>query len=165
MTRFAHLLFVLLLAIAAIIITTTTGQLPEQVASHFGGSGAANGSMSRSGYLVFMLAIAIGVPLVVALMVGTLPRMMVKAINIPNREFWLADPRREGTLRFLSAHACWLGSLLVVFTTRIHLLLLAANATQPPRLPGTMFVTLLAAFLVGMAIWIVALHVRFRNKG
>ena len=39
MTRFACLLFVLLLVVAAIIITDHRGQLPAQVASHFGGGG------------------------------------------------------------------------------------------------------------------------------
>ena len=72
-----------------------------------------------------------------------LPRVSDKAINLPNRDYWLAPPQREATFRFLTAHACWLGSLMVVFIVGIHLLLIAANATQPPRLPTQPFITLL----------------------
>ena len=165
MTRFPYMLFVLFLVIAAIIIVTTTGQLPVQVASHFAGAGSANGWMGRSDYLVFMLAIGIGMPLLVVAVVGALPRTMVRSINIPNRDHWLTPARRDETLRYLSAHACWLGCLLTAFITAVHVVLLRANATQPPQLPGTMFFTVLVAFLIGMVLWIVALHARFRNRG
>ena len=42
-------------------------------------------------------------------------------------------------------------------------MLIAANATQPPRLPTQPFVTLLVAFLVGIAIWAATLVRRFRG--
>lgn len=164
MTRFPHVLFVLILAIAAIIlVTTTTGQLPAQVASHFAGAGSANGWMGRSNYLVFMLALGIGMPVLVVVVVGALPRMMVGSINIPNRDLWLTPKRRDETLRYLSAHACWLGCLLAAFITGVHIVLLRANATQPAQLPGTMFFSVLVTFLIGLVLWIVALHARFRN--
>lgn len=164
MTRFPYVLFVLILAIAAIILVTTTGQLPAQVASHFAGAGSANGWMGRSDYLVFMLALGIGMPVLVVAAVGALPRMMVGSINIPNRDLWLTPARRDETLRYLSAHSCWLGCLLAAFITGVHIVLLLANATQPPQLPGTMFYTVLVAFLIGLVLWIVALHARFRNR-
>ena len=45
------------------------------------------------------------------LSMAVLPRMMTSAINIPNRDYWLAPARREATLRYIEAHAYWLGSL------------------------------------------------------
>jgi uncharacterized membrane protein len=164
MTSLARPLFIVLLVISATVIISTTGQLPEQVASHFGASGTANSAMTRSGYLMFMLAFALAIPLLVVLSMAVLPRLMGNAINIPNRDYWLAPARREATLRYLGAHACWLGSLLTVFIAAIHLLLLEANATRPPHLPAAPFWTLLALFLAAMAFWAITLVMRFRQR-
>ena len=163
MSQIARPLFVLLLVIGAIVIGATTDQLPAQVASHFAAGGTANGWMSRRGYLLFMLVFAVVIPLGIVFGMSLLPRMSDKAINIPNRDYWLSPTRREATFRFLTAHACWLGSLMIVFIVGIHFLLIAANATQPPRLPTQPFIALLVAFLVGIAIWAATLVRHFRG--
>jgi uncharacterized membrane protein len=163
MLLLARLLFVLALVVAAVVIGVTTDQLPVQIASHFGAGGAPNGWMTRSGYLLFIFAFAIGIPLLVVLSMSVLPRVMDKAINIPNRDYWLDPARREETLRYLESHAYWLGSLIVVFIAAIHLLLIEANRTQPPHLPGVLFGTMLATFLAAMGIWTFTMILRFRR--
>ena len=164
MRQIARSLFILLLVIGTILISVTTDWLPAQIASHFGAGGAPNGWMSRNGYLLFMLAFAVGLPLVVVLSMGILPRRMEKRISIPNRDFWLDPSRRETTFAYLETHAYWLGSLLVVFIAAIHLLVIEANATHPPRLPGQLFGALIALFLVALAAWMLTLVLRFRHK-
>jgi len=164
MSRLARLLFILLLIIAAILISATTGQLPAQVASHFGAGGAPNGWMSRNDYRLVILAFAVVLPVVVVLGSTLLPRFKDTRINIPNRDYWLAPARREATFRYLAAHGYWLGALLVVFVVGIHLLLLDANATQPPRLAGQVLATLLVLFLAALAVWIATMAIHFRNK-
>ena len=163
MLQLARPLFILLLVVSTSVIVATTGQLPAQVASHFGAGGGANGSMGRTAYLIFMLAFAVGLPLLMVLSMAVLPRMMTSAINIPNRDYWLAPARREATLRYIEAHAYWLGSLMTVFIAAIHLLLIEANATQPPRLPGAPFALLLGSFLVVLGLWMVTLIAHFRR--
>jgi uncharacterized membrane protein len=164
MSQIARPLFVVLLVTGAIVIGVTTGYLPDQIASHFGAGGAANGWMSRSGYLTFMLVFAVALPVGIVFSMSLLPRVSVNAINIPNRDHWLSPTRRAATFRFLTAHACWLGSLMVVFIVGIHLLLIAANATQPPHLPTQPFITLLVLFLAALAIWAATLVRRFRGN-
>ena len=93
--------------------------------------GAATGWMNRRGYLLFMLVFAVVIPLSIVFSMSLLPRVSDKAINIPNRDYWLGPAQREATFGFLTAHACWLGSLMIVFITGIHFMLIAANATQP----------------------------------
>jgi len=163
MSHIARPLFVLLLVIGAIVIGVTTDQLPAQLASHFAAGGTVTGWMSRRGYLLFMLVFAVIIPLVIVASMSLLPRVSDKAINLPNRDYWLGPRQREATFGFLTAHACWLGSLMIVFILGIHFLLIAANATQPPRLPTQPFITLLVAFLVGILIWAATLVRRFRT--
>ncbi len=164
MRRVVSLLFPITLVGVFIYLLTTTPSLPERVASHFGANGLANGYMSRDGYQVFILAFALGIPLFVVAMVGLLPRAFPAAINLPDRDYWLAPERREDTLGYLFGWACSLGSLLSLFIAAIHAAILVANAYEPPRLPGTLFVILLVAFGVGMLVWVAALMSHFRRR-
>ncbi len=163
MLQLARPLFLLLLVVSAIIIWVTTDRLPTQIASHFGANGRANGFMDPATYRKFMLGFGIGIPILVVLVAGVLPRRLASTINLPNRAYWLAPARREATLRYLEAHAYWLGSLLVVFMVAIHFLLIAANAVQPPSLPGQPFALVMAVFLLAMGILAVTLVLHFRR--
>jgi uncharacterized membrane protein len=163
MLQIARALFVLLLVVATVLVSVTVDRLPEHIASHFAANGVANGWMDRNAYLLFMLGFAVGTPIAVVLAMGFVPRRMPNAINLPNRDYWLAPARSEETLCYLEAHAYWFGSLLLVFMVALHGLLLVANATQPPHLPGPPFVMLLTAFLVATAWWGVTLVLHFRR--
>jgi hypothetical protein len=165
MHRLAWIFFVLCLAAAATFIVTTTNTLPEPIASHFGPGNAANGFMSRGGYLVFMLAFALVLPIFVAAMVGLLPRTRVNSINIPHKAYWLDPKRKEATLNALSSHGAWLGGLIALFIAALHYVLIIANSTSPPQLPADLFWMLLVGFVVGILLWIGTLYLRFRNIG
>jgi uncharacterized membrane protein len=163
MPQFARPLFVLLLVVSTVLISVTVDLMPAQIASHFGAAGMPNGWMSRNSYLLFMLILAVGMPIAAVLGMSVLPRSMPNAINVPNRDYWLSPARREDTLRYLGTHACWLGSLLVVFIAALHLLLIEANATQPPRLPGALFGSVMVSFVVAMGLWVATLLLHFRR--
>lgn len=163
MHRLAWFIFVLCLAVAATYIVATTGALPETVASHFGSGNAANGYMTRDGYRLFMLVFALVLPAFLAAMIGLLPRMRPKSINLPNRDYWLDPERREATLNALSAQGAWLGSMVALFVAAVHYVLLVANASSPPKLPADLFGMLVVGFLMLMALWLGALYLRFRK--
>ncbi|MGZ6375538.1 MAG: DUF1648 domain-containing protein, partial [Ktedonobacterales bacterium] len=79
--------FILLLVASALFVWLTSASLPPVVASHFGASGVANGFMSRSVYLGFMLAVVVLVPTLVALS-GQLARLLpASLVNLPNRQY------------------------------------------------------------------------------
>lgn len=152
---------VAMLATAAFVIATTPA-LPPRVATHFGPAGLADGWMTRDGYRLFMLFFIAVLPLGIVAAMGWLPRVRPGWINIPNREHWLAPERRDETVVYLRAHACWLGVLMEALIAAIHYALLAANAASPPRLSTPLFVALLVGFLVGLGLWIAALYRRLR---
>lgn len=162
-SRFPLLAFVVALLGAAVYILITAGQLPPRVASHFGGDGLANGYMSRDGYRLFMLLFTVGLPLLMVAVVGGLPARFPKWSNLPHKDHWFAPERRDDSLAFLRRHAYWFGTLLVFFMTAIHTLIIQANAQTPPRLAEGPFLGMMAVFLGGLAVWIVALLWRFRK--
>jgi uncharacterized membrane protein len=92
--RLATIALLVLLTVLAGFVWHTTQTLPSVVASHFAADGAPNGFMSRMAYMIIMLLLIIGAPLVVAF----LPSMVIAKngnnLNIPNREYWLATADR-----------------------------------------------------------------------
>lgn len=151
-----------LLAVATVVfVLSTIDRLPEVVATHFGTDNRPNGWMTRNGYLLFTFAFGAGVSALVIFCAGFLPRIKPQWTNIPRRDYWLALERREESLSFLAAHACWLACLMVLFIAGIHALILLAHQSQPPLLPLIPFLALLGGFLTGVAVWTVKIYCRF----
>jgi uncharacterized membrane protein len=163
MRRSAFFLLVALIALSAAFIAVTAGQLPGLVASHFDSRSGANGWLTRGNYLLLMLALAILLPLAIVGFIALVTRTAPRLINLPHRTYWLSEGRREQTLATLLAFACVQGGLLTVFAAALHYVILQANSTAPPQLPGALFVGMLLALLAAIAAWTIALFVRFRH--
>ena len=146
---------------AAVFIIYTAQYLPDTVATHFGANSRANGWMTREGYLLFTLGFLIGVPAFVSFVVGVLPRKYPQWTNLPNRDYWLSDERREESLGFLSAHGNRLGCLIVMMMLGMHYTIILANHMRPPTLPASSFSSILIGFSLALVWWIVRLYRRF----
>jgi len=158
-----RLLFLLVLIVAPIVVYATSAGLPERVATHFGSGGLANGWMRHDVYLAFMLLMSTLLPLVIVALTGFVPRIAVSQIRIANRDHWLSPARRAETLAWLAGHASWLGIVLSLFLLGMHVLIVHANAVRPARLDEAQFFMLMAAFVVLLFAWVVALTLRFRR--
>ena len=156
-------LFVGLLLFAAAFIVHTGSLMPEQVALQFGVSGEAYGFMSRNGYIVLMLIVAVGFPLGLVGVLVARYRRATSFIDWPNKDYWLAPEHREKTIAFLITHAVWFGSLLVTFLCFIHWLVVGANAVQPPRLPTFAIIGGVIVFLACLTVWVGVLFLFFRH--
>lgn len=163
--RFLHVALAVVLAALAAFVWTTAGTLPDTVASHFGLDGAANGCSSRAAYTAGMLAVVCGVPALVGVLPGWLGRRAGGALNIPHRDWWLADERREQTLQFVSAHGAVFALLLAAFLAWVHWLVVQANQGQPARLPFERVLPALVLLGLASASWVAVLFVRFRRNG
>jgi len=163
MLRISSMLFAAVLIAVAWFIVTTTGQLGDTVATHFGAGFLANGWMQRGEYLATSLTFATVLPAIVAGIVGWLPRIFPRYVNIPHRDYWLAPERSAATLETIAVRALLLGALLSFFMGGVHWLIVQANAVAPPRLPAQLFWMMLIAFLTAFAFWIWAIWSRFRD--
>ncbi len=162
-----RVLAVLLLAgvpTTAAVIAATSGTLPADVATHFGARGAANGWMPRDAYVAMMSGLALVLPLALWGGIAWTPRRWPGLVNLPMRDYWLAPPRREATLRVLSRFACALALLTAGFLLGLHFAIVQANAAVPARLPGPAFALLMATFGAGIVALVIALSWRFRQR-
>ncbi len=163
MLMLPRIAFVVLLVLVVAVIVGSSGALQDRVASHFGHGGVVNGSMSRDGYVAFMLAFTILLPTFVVAMIGWLPRMTGTGGGIPNADYWFAPARREASNARLMSYACLFGCVVLLFLGGLHLVLLDANTHTPPRMSEPAFFSMLAVFLVGIASLIARMQCVFRR--
>lgn len=155
--------FLLLIACAVAFLWLTSQSLPDVVGSHFDASGAADGFMPRSWYVGCMLVMVVVFPLLLVIVQSFVLGRPRARINLPNREYWLAPERRTETIDFLRQHLVHFGSMLVVFLSYTHWLVVRANAVTPPRLAAVWFVGGICVFLAAALLWVRALLGHFRN--
>jgi hypothetical protein len=161
--RRSVLVFAAAVAAAAAHVWWSAGVLPEQVAGHFDGGGAADGWSSRE---TFLLGYAGTVALLAVLLGGLaalLPRLPAGAFNLPDRDYWLA-PERAAVTRLRVAD--WLleyGAVTVLFMAAVFHLSVRANLGDgEPRL-GPAFGLLVAAYLAGTGVAVIRLLLAFRR--
>ncbi|WP_165246393.1 DUF1648 domain-containing protein [Paludisphaera soli] len=154
----------------AVAIATTYATLPDRVASHFTASGRADGWSSRPAYAASLLG---GAALTSILCVAPLAlsrHLPDSLLNIPDREYWLAPERRDEAYAKLLAFGLGTASLATGLFVGLHLLTVRANRVQPPRLPLSEGMGLMAVFLIGLGLLIYhfqrrAWRVRSRPEG
>lgn len=146
----------LCLTIAQVIVYG--GQLPDKVASHFNAAGAADGWMSRTGFLVFLVAFQFGLCGCLLLIGWGLSRLPVSMINIPHRDYWLDDIRRESTLRINRDMLALISGLTALFLVAIFQMTIQANLQIEEAALNGWFWGITGAYMVGVlscAGWLV----------
>ncbi len=158
-TRYA--VFAVVLLLGAVQAMANYPRLPATVASHFGAAGQADGWMSREAFMAFMAALTLIIAAVFAVLPVLLMWLPVSLINLPNKDYWLAPPRRAQTMVAIGAFVLDEGILTMALLLGMHQLTIEANLRPPPQLAMAPFWSLLAAYLVFTGLWIVRLYRRF----
>ena len=153
------------LFLAAIFIGQTAyfyPLLPETVAIHFNARGFADDFTSKENYLFFQIGLMLFAwffAKVNAFLINSLP---ISLINMPHREYWLAEDRRDATFKILQNYFDWLSTAMLAFFIGLNQLSTEANFREPIVLSGN-FWFVLAAFLIFIAAWMYKFVGRF-NK-
>jgi uncharacterized membrane protein len=163
MRRFFLPLFIALATAVAVFIALSAWALPARVATHFAWGGVPNGWMGRESYLAVITLAATLLPLALAALISGLPRAFPQALNVPNRDYWLASERRNAALAALAGFGWALACLVTLFVAGMHWTIVGAHASVPPRLAETHVHALVLGFAVGLGAWLIALLLRFRR--
>ena len=158
-----RMVFIVSIAAAGAFIVWGGDDLPAVMATQFGAAGAPVSWMSRGGYQVFMLGLAVGIPILIVALVTWLPGRFPNLVNVPNRGYWFAPERRDASLAYLQSFALILGTLMAAFMAGTHWLLVRTNATGSPQLDTGLLVTMLALFILAESVCVIALVRRFRR--
>jgi uncharacterized membrane protein len=133
----------------------STWQLPERVATHFNAGGQPDGWMSRFSHLLIMAVFGFAFPLFfVGLFFGL--RFVPDALNVSNRDYWLAPERRIETFDYLFRQGLWRACMAVCFVTGLHYMIIHANFQPNADLSIPMLLAVPGFFLVGIVIWLIS---------
>jgi hypothetical protein len=153
-----------LIGVVAFILISG-GRLPASVASHFGFAGHADAFMPRPLYLTTMCAFAAGLPMLLVALPTWIARRWPRALNLPNRDYWLAPQRREATTQALTSYFVTFGVALSLLLAFVHWEVVQANLRAPPTLDNGRFAAVLLAFVLVLIFWSVCFYRRFRKPG
>lgn len=145
----------------AALLWASAARLPARVATHFGIGGAANGWMSRTGYLLFLGALPLGLAGILWFTAGLARRLPPRFVNLPRRDYWLAPARRDEAVVRLRRHLLGFACIQTAFFAALHALTVRANGIDPPRLDEEALLTVVLAFMAALALWVANLLVRF----
>lgn len=149
---------------AASYIYSTSAALPDPLASHFAFDGHANGRMSREAYQLMMTGLTLLIPLLMVFFQIWLPRRFIRFVNIPRRDYWLAnDERKAATINYLERHALVTSVVPPLFFAALHRLVVEANTRVPPRLDNDWFVLIGGLFVLFVVASAVTLGLHFRR--
>jgi hypothetical protein len=152
-------------AAGVLLVSFHWQHLPDRVASHFNGSGVADGWMSRDANFFLSAGILVGLTASFALLGFMMRRLPGRWINLPNKGYWLA-PDRADTTRGSLATWCWVfGTLLNVFLLFVFHMVFLANTADPVAMNNTAMMAGLLVYLVVSLGSVVALLLRFSKNG
>ena len=147
----------LLTTVAQVVIYS--GQLPDEVASHFGVNGQADGSMTRNAFMGLMVALQFGLALMICGLSFSMGKLPASLLNIPNKEYWLHEDRKTETIAYNQNVLNWIAAATAVFMVVLFQLTIQANmgnGVQKLNLPvfGISMVVYLA-IVMGLSITMV----------
>lgn len=145
--------FVLAEIAISTFIVSTTSSMPNNIASHFNDAGVPNDFMSGKGYVGFMLSLAIGIPVLIALPIFLGLKPIVNNINIPNRKYWLSPQNYPSTLKSFKSQMLILSAIISFFVAYMHWIVLKANSVQPAKLPSVEFFTGIGILVISILAW------------
>jgi uncharacterized membrane protein len=159
--RPSRTVFLALLAAALLQMAWYYPRLPERMASHFDVAGRANGFLPKPAFFILYAVVLALLSVVFLLTPMLLARLPNSAINLPNRDYWLAPERRVLALAKVQAFSVGFGNVMLLFLLLVFRDVMRANLLEMPKLTMRIwvFLVLLAAFSI---VWTVRLLRSFR---
>ncbi len=148
-------------AAGVLLVSYHWQRLPEKVASHFNGSGAVDGWMSRDANFFLSAGVLIGLTAMFYFLGVMMQRLPKRWINLPNKDYWFAADREQATRLHLATWAWTFGALLNLFLIFVFHQVFLANMADPVAMDNTAMFAGLALYLAVSLGSVVALLLRY----
>ncbi|KAF0149932.1 MAG: hypothetical protein FD143_2656 [Ignavibacteria bacterium] len=162
-SRLPRIIFTLLFIIAIAMPLFYINQLPERVAIHFDLSNRADGWMSKTSYLLFHYSIVIFFYITFRVLCLLLPKFPSSLINLPRKDYWLHESRKEETFKTLQAMILWIGNLCIALFIYVFYEILKANTNKSLQISSFSWLSVIL-FLSGTAAVVIKYIMRFTKK-
>lgn len=157
------LLFTLgIVALLGLRVWAAWSQLPETVASHFGVSGRPDAYMAKASFFMIMIVVGGGSVASLFAVPALLHRLPPRLINIPNRDYWLADEeRREIAVDHMGSWMGWMAVATAAILAVAVELSVRANLYRT-NFDNTTFMVSLGAYFVFVIVMVIRMKRAFR---
>jgi len=152
-------------AAGVLLVSYHWQRLPDRVASHFNGSGAADGWMSRDANFFLSAGLLIGLTAMFSCLGVMMKRLPQRWINLPKKDYWFTAERQEETRLHLAKWAWTFGALLNLFLIFVFHQAFLANVSEPVAMDNTVMSAGLVVYLVVSLGSVFTLLIRFSKGG
>jgi len=135
--------------------------MPDVVASHFNGRGAANGWQTKQAFFEVIVVVS----LIIVVLGFAIPKLIaafpVQLINLLNKNFWLAPERIAETMAYFETTFAWFACALFLFIVLVfdYAIQMNLHPQNPPS--SDRFWYVLAGFLVFTFAWTIRILTKF----
>ena len=166
-TRYPAIIFLSVVIVSITLPMFYYSHLPDTVASHFNINNAADGWMSKKSFLIIQLATTVVLSGMFLLITYFTPKLPNSIINLPNKEYWLNEERREESLKIFQRFIYWFGSLTLGFLTLIFQEVYLVNLQGKGKLSSSIWIYLIVflAVLTFILIKMIMYFNKTNNKG
>ena len=161
--KYPAFVFVAILIFAIALPIIYYPKLPDQVASHFGVTGKADGWTARNTFLIIQIATMMLTALVFGISAFFVTKMPKSLMNFPNKDYWLSEENKEETHTLIQRFLFWFGSITLGFLTLIFMEAVRANLSGSNSL-GERFWIYLGVYLLLTIYYTVKFSMHFRKK-
>lgn len=109
--------------------------LPAALALHFDAHGNPNGWMSKQFFFVFELILLSFVLVTSLFMAEIIEKSRKKWVNLPNKEYWMANVRRTGRIEVIGEYQEWFSVGVMVLFIGVNRLVFQANIVKQSLAP------------------------------
>ena len=136
--------------------------LPEKMASHYNALGEPDNWMAKQSFLILEVVILLIIIAEFTLLPLLIKQMPNSLINLPNKDYWLAEERRDETFSLIRIYMEWFSVGLLGLFIAINEMVFRANLTNQ-KLSNSAWIALIV-FLIFVGIWLTKFILQFRVK-
>ena len=156
------ILLLCIVAVAFVIsVIVLSPDLPSRIATHFDGSGQANGWMSHRQHLIVISVIGIGLPALIIGICFCIRFLPPTAINVPNAIYWRSKENFPVACRLVFHWSLYVASLILLFLGIVNFLIVQSNRLSPPHLSTEAILISVFGFVVSEGILVGMLILSF----
>ncbi len=137
-------------------------RLPGQVPTHFGTDNRADAWSDKQSFAITYAGVMVGLTALFLGLAVLLRRLPDVALNIPNREYWLAPERRARTMSRVAREMLLMGGATLLFVAAVFHLSIRVALAGTDRLPAAFWPAFIG-FLLFATAWAARFMVSFRK--
>jgi uncharacterized membrane protein len=145
--KYPAVFFLVIVIISLLLPVFYYKSLPATVASHFNIRNNADSWMNRESFLIVQLVAITFLSVTFFLTSFLLPRLPKSLINLPNKDYWLSEERKNETFSILKRFSFWLGSLTLMLINLVFQDVYNANIVGSNKISSSIWIYL-AAYLI-----------------